>query len=154
MKLRDYVINTDTLAILPYQNNSSIVYEKNQMVLVSKRPQSIIKSNCLRFGSSYKGRLTCTERLTGNTYKAPILIIDQDNVIFFPTVSPRLNNCSWISLNNIEKCYFDNKNNTSKIEFNNHQEVIFNVSINILNNQIYKASRLEYIIRKNKAVLG
>lgn len=150
MNNRYYIINTNTLAILPYLDNCSIIYEVDKTVVINKKPNNIIKDNCIRNGSSLKGRLDSTVILTGNSYKAPILISEENNIIFFPTASPRLKTCSWISLNNINNYYFNELNKLSVINFCNNISVSINTSLNVINNQVYKASRLEYIIRKNK----
>ena len=148
--MKNYIINSDTLAIMPYLNNYSIIYERNKMRIIRKRPNSIINFNCKLHGSSYEGRLVGTSTLIGITYKAPISI--DDNMVFFPTSSPRLKDCSWINSYNVSTIYYDDKSNTSKIKFVNDKHISFNVSLNILTNQLFKSSILESKIKKNKVL--
>lgn len=147
--MNKYLINEETYAILPFDKKYSIIYEKNNEIKIRKRPTTIISNNCLLYGSSIDGRFKSTEYSTGITYKPPILLNDKSNSIFFPTASPRLNRCGWINLNSIKKIFKDSNNGT-KIEFINNKIVRLAVSFNIINNQILKASRLEYILRQNK----
>ena len=70
-------------------------------------------------------------------------------MVFFPTTSPRLKECSWINSYNVVNIYYDDKNNTSKINFINNKVICFNVSLNILNNQLLKSYVLESKIKKN-----
>jgi competence protein ComK len=146
--MNNYLINRETLAILPY-NDQSIVIEKNKKFIVKKNPNNIIKANCNMYGSSYAGRLDGTKKLTGYTYKAPIIIEDKTNTIFFPTSSPRLKNASWINLDNVEYAYHEK--NANKIMFNNGFSMKINTSLNVLNNQILRATRLSSILAKNNA---
>ena len=144
--MNNYLINKDTLAIIPYLDQS-IVFEKTRKFLVKRNPNTIIRANCSMHGSSYSGRLDGTKKLTGYTYKAPIIIEDKNNTVFFPTSSPRLKNVSWINLDNVEYAYKDKTNN--KIMFSNGISIPINTSLNVLNNQILRATRLSSKIIKN-----
>ena len=86
--------------------------------------------------------------MTGVTHKAPILVEDSHNIIFFPTSSPRLSNCGWISLNNIDS--FRPYDDESLIRFNNNLTLQVSASNKIINNQVLRATRLESIIYKRK----
>ena len=145
--MKNYIISSDTLAIMPYLKHYSIIYEKEKIKIIKKRPNNIINFNCRLHGSSYQGRLSGTSTLIGCNYKAPITI--DNNMVFFPTTSPRLKECSWVNSNNISNIYFDNKSNTSKVNFINNKVISLNVSINILNNQLLKSYILDSKIKKN-----
>lgn len=149
--MKDYVINSSTLAIIPIDSSKSLVYEGETSFIVNKRPNVIIKKNCLYYGSTYEGRVKCTEILTGYSYKAPILVKEEENLIFFPTTSPRLKDCGWLSLNNIEKLDRSNDQFLSRVVFYNKLFIKLPVSFNILNNQILRSTQLEAKLRKNKA---
>lgn len=148
--MKDYVINADTLAIIPCENNMSMVYEGEKIIIVNSKPNNIIKMNCLRNGSTLSGRQKGTENMTGDVYKVPIVVRESDSLIFFPTSSPRLKSVSWISLNNIDRTYYDKVNCLSIVIFMNSVKVEFNVSLNIINNQIFRATRLEHNLWRNK----
>ena len=143
-----YKINTDTLAIVPINRKKSKVYENQNIIIVKKNSNKIIEENCEYFGSSYAGRKKGTMDLIGVTHKAPILIEDSQNIIFFPTSSPRLNDCNWISLNNVDS--FLPHDDDSIITFQNNLSIQVNVSNKVINNQILRATRLESVASKRK----
>lgn len=144
--MQNYEINEKTLAILPYSNNKSIVYEDTNSFILEKPVNKIMDNSCRNYGSTIEGRQKGTSALTGITYKVPIIISEEKNVIFFPTSSPRLKECGWISLNNINKFY--SSNGKILVEFINKEIVELDISHNILKNQILNASLLESSIRK------
>ena len=99
--MMNYEICEDTLAILPFESGKARVIETHGELIVNKTPMEIIEDSCLYFGSTYDGRHTATKYLLGISYKSPIIIEESRNIIFFPTNSPRQQDCCWISLKNI-----------------------------------------------------
>lgn len=146
--VENYEINSATLAIMPINENTSRVIEGDNEYIVNKATTSIIDDSCKFFGSSYQGRFEGTKSVLGVNYKAPILIEETREIIFFPTISPRLKECKWISLKNVDK-YFKNGYN-SKIIFKNGRELELDISYPSLENQILRSTRLESIIRNRK----
>ena len=144
-----YKINPKTLAIMPISKKRSKVYESDNVIIVEKSVQKLISENCEYYGSSYSGRKKGTMELIGVTHKAPILIEEHNNLIFFPTSSPRLNDCGWISLKNIESYYpYDDE---SVIRFQNNLTLQVKASNRIVDNQVLRATRLESILLKRKS---
>ena len=144
----DYEVSRDTLAILPIDKNTTKVIELDCEIIVKESAFDIINKSCMYFGSSYQGRFKGTKSLIGVSHKAPIIIEETKGLIFFPTVSPRLEDCSWICLNNIknsEKC-----NEISKIIFDTGYELDVDISHRSLKNQILRATHLESVLRKRK----
>ncbi len=146
--LQSYEINNGTLAIIPINENTSKVIEFEEEYIINKPCFEIINDSCNYYGSTYQGRYEGTKNMLGMSYKLPIIIEESKNIIFFPTTSPRLINCSWVSLNNL-KTYLRN-NNSSDIIFKNDSIVNFDISIFSLESQILRASRLESILRSRK----
>jgi len=144
--LKDYEINEKTLAILPYDKNKSVIYEDKDSYILEKSVNKIMDESCRYYGSTFEGRQKGSSTLTGITYKVPIIISEENNMIFFPTNSPRLKECGWISLNNLNRYY--EKENKIILEFMNKEVVELSISENIIRNQILKASFLESAIRK------
>ena len=147
--MNKYNITDNTVAILPMGNKQSIIYEVDNIVVINSNPNNIIKYNCVVNGSSYDIRVNYYRNITGNSYKSPVLI--KNNILFFPTCSPRVKKVSWINLKYINNIYFNNKNNKSVIVFSNGNKINFNESFRSLNNQILKASRFEFLLRKKEA---
>jgi len=148
--MKNYEINKDTLAVVPFSKYKTIIYENHDCFIVELKASKIMDKSCRFFGSSFEGRQKGTTSLTGLTYKVPIVVCEEENIIFFPTSSPRLKDCAWFSLNNINR-YFDKKEKTM-VEFINNETLETPVSYNILNNQILRASRLDSTIRKRRNI--
>lgn len=144
--MTNYEINRETLAIIPIDENTSKVIEMEREFIVYNNIMSIIDNSCRYFGSSYNGRFLGTKRLMGISHKSPIIIEETSKMIFFPTTSPRIGKCAWISLNNI-KDYKKNYGNTI-IYFSCGKDLELEISYGIIDNQILRASRLEMIITK------
>lgn len=144
--MKDYEITSKTLAVIPFSKNKTIVYEDHDCFILDQRVSKVMDKSCRYYGSSIEGRQKGTTTLTGITYKVPIVISEDNNIIFFPTSSPRLKDCGWISLNNLNR-YF-NQNERILLEFTNQETLELALSYNILNNQVLRASKLESSMRK------
>ena len=83
-------------------------------------------------------------------YKLPIVIDDFNNLIFFPTSSPRFGQCLWISLNNISS-YLKN-DDKSRLLFYNDVCLDLEISYYSLENQIFRVTMLDSLMRKRKNV--
>lgn len=139
--LKEYEINSGTMAIIPIDDNKSKIYEDDVEYIINKNSNKIIEDNCKFYGSSYKGRCDGTKYLTGIKSKYPIIIEETRNIIFFPTSSIRNNDNVWISLNKI-KSYNKNEYGTN-IVFNNNKKIDLNISIYSLENQYCRANLLK-----------
>ena len=139
----NYEINSATLAIIPLDNSTSMIYEEDTEYVVKKSSNSIIKDNCEFYGSSYQGRCVGTKTLTGIKSKFPIIIEESRNIIFFPTSSSRTKQSSWIALNKIKS--YSRKEYISEVEFKNNNKIDLDISYYSLENQICRA-----IILKSK----
>lgn len=145
-----YKINNRTNAIIYDGVGGSIIFEvDNTIYIPNVLPTIIIKRNCINYGCTYEGRLKNTEILTKYKYKAPILVRELGNIIFFPTNSPRLKDCCWINLNNISKYY--KYNNMIRIVFLDNIFIDIDVSFYVINNQFLRATNFADKLRKNKA---
>jgi len=145
--MNEYEVNEETLALVP-QKNKTKVYELSRTFIVDKSVNKIMEESCQYFGSTLVGRQKGTFNLIGVTHKAPVIIEESREIIFFPTTSPRLQTCSWISLKNIDR-YYSKKNNIC-IEFKNKTQLELDLSYGIIDNQVLRATRLESVLRKRK----
>ncbi len=94
------------------------------------------------------GRHEGTKSVLGINYKSPIVVEESNEIIFFPTASPRVEECHWISLKHVDK--FEKNGLKTKILFKNGQELNLNVSYGSLENQLLRATRLQSIMRDRK----
>ena len=146
--MSEYEINDDTLAIIPLGEYKSKIIEKTRTFIVNEPPIKVIDNSCQYFGSSYQGRFLGTKTLIGISHKAPIIVEESREIIFFPTSSPRLYNCAWISLKNLQNYKRNNKSTT--LIFNNGHLLDINISYGMIDNQVLRAARLESVLRLRK----
>lgn len=145
----NYEISRGTLAIVPSEGDSSMIYEDETQYIVPEKPFKIMEDSCKYFGSTYEGRKNGARNILGAEYKVPIVVEDENNLIVFPTTSPLAEDCVWISLKrvkNIEKNDF----NTTKVIFDNNTEIVVDCSYRTMENQLSRASRLDLILRNHK----
>ena len=149
--MKNYTINKNTLAIVPIGKKKSKVYESSNVLIINKSTIKIIEESCEYYGSTYEGRKKGTSNLIGITHKPPIIIENSQCLIFFPTASPRIKDCSWISLNNLDTyAPFDQD---STIRFFNNLTIKLPISKRILDNQVLRATRVESVIKKKEKLL-
>lgn len=149
----DYVVNYETLVIMPYGNNKSRVYEFDDEFIVNKEVSEIIKNSCLYFGSSLDGRKEGTKHLINCEMKVPIIIEDSQNLIIFPTFSYRNKKNVWISYNNLLK-YSKLDNEHTKLSFKQAKDVTVEIKYNIIDNQIIRCIKLESVLNKRRLCLN
>ena len=148
--MKNYEISKNTLAIIPIGEKKSKIIEKDNSYVIDETPNRLMDSSCRYYGSTIGGRQKGTSSLTGITYKVPIIVQEENSIIFFPTTSPRLKKCCWVCLNNIESYYYDFEKKTCVIIFDNSKKIELDISYCVLNNQILKSHRLESIVNKHK----
>lgn len=144
----NYIINSDTLAIIPIGFNKSRVLELDNEFVINTNPTKIIKNSCLYFGSSLEGRMEGTKYLLNCHYKLPILLSEFNNLIAFPTLSFKSNDCCWLILNNIKEYYKDNK--TTNIVFDNNKMININTTLSSFENQFFRSIRFKELLNKNR----
>ena len=146
----NYEINEGTLAIIAKENASSKILEDDREYVINSTPYEIMDYSCKYFGSSLEGRKEGTKAILNIEYKVPIIVENSMNLIFFPTNSPDSADCIWISLKNIKTIKEDDFNST-RIIFNNDIEITIPISKRTIENQIFRASRLDLIMRNRKS---
>lgn len=146
--MKSYKITENTLAIVPLSKRKTVIYENHDYFILDKNVSSVINENCEYYGSSIDGRLKGTYAMLGFGYKAPIVMSEQDNMIFFPTCSPRLKECSLINLGNIKKIVPDDEKTT--IKFLNDEEINIDATYNIIRNQYFKSLSLDNALKNRK----
>lgn len=142
-----YEINKGTMCLIQNEDGTTKIIEKEGEYIINKNIHKIIDESCKSFGSSLKGRCEGTSKLTGIRYKVPIVISEYLSIIMIPTGSTRGDICHWISLSSIKSIEKSN-NNLANITFNNGKKIELDVSYFIMQNQLAKAARLDYYLRK------
>ena len=144
----DYEINRNTIMIIPVNDKQSRVIETDTEYIVDADAYSIMERSCLYFGSSFEGRLSSSKEMLGSIYKAPILIEESRNIIFFPIKSCVVRQNAWISLNNLVSY---NKNDKKTIvTFKNDKQMLIDAPYFSIDNQVLRSTMLESILRRRK----
>ena len=144
--MKNYEINDETYAVIGKNGGRCEIIESDFNYDVEKDAYSVMDESCEYYGSSYKGRLKAAKSILNCSYKLPILIEESTFLIFFPIKSSLEEDCVWINLNkikNIEKV--DSKTN---IIFENNKNLLVDASKMSIENQIYRSTRLENLLRK------
>ena len=146
--LKEYEINASTLMIIPYRTDYAKVIERDRIVFVKRKPKQIIDDSCKFFGNNYQGRCMGTKYLINVTVKAPIIIEETKKVIFFPTRSPRDENCVWVSANNLQR--FIKRDDKTVLVFGENNMYEINSSYYIIDNQVTRCIKLEKALNESK----
>lgn len=146
--MKDYFINNDTLALFPLGKKKTVAYEKHDCYIIDQKLSKIMDNNCRYNGSSMEGRIKGTYDINGFSYKAPIIVSENQPTIFFPTCSPRLKECAWINLSNIERII--NLDEKCRIVFLNNESLEVNTTYRIINNQYLKSLSLKNSFKNRK----
>lgn len=147
--IEEYFINEDTLLLVPKDKKTTKIYDINGEYIIKKNIFDVVDESCQYYGSNYNGRYVSAKKTLDMDYKLPIIIDEVKEVVLFPTCSPKLNNCIWICVNNVEN-YSKNKKN-SVIKFTNGKTYDVNITINVLENQILRATMLLMKLKKRKS---
>jgi len=148
--MNEYFINKGTCAIVPVDKNTSRIIELDDEFIVNRSVKDIIDESCKYFGSSYLGRFEGSKNILKMSYKLPIVVEEYNSIIFFPTSSPRFDDCIWISLNNISN--YKKIGDGTELLFGEETKFFIKTSYYSLENQIFRATLLESLIRRRKDV--
>ena len=146
--MENYEINSKTMAIIPITDRVSHIIEEENDFFINQNSFDIVDKSCRYFGSSYEGRHIGTISMLGISYKTPILVEETQNIIIFPTLTPKDEKCSWILLDKIEN--YKKLDKKSMIKFKNGYELNLDISYGSLENQIYRSTMLDSIVRKRR----
>ncbi|WP_059282390.1 competence protein ComK [Bacillus coahuilensis] len=145
---QSYVMTEDIMYLIPYKMNEqmgSLIVEQNAKYFCPLSPTKIIRQSCEYFGSDYWGRKKGTKSIIQVTHKSPIIIDNRLGIFLFPTTSPRLPECIWIS----EAYIHSHKVVDSKrviLHFYNGETLSLAISRYSLMNQIRRTAELKMAI--------
>lgn len=145
-----YEINDETLAIMPFSKDKARVLEESDEYIVDEMPYSIMEDSCKYFGSSFEGRVLGSKDILGSVYKAPVIVEESQNLIFFPTGALDSSSVSWISYKKIKNVEKHGKK--SRITFNNGETIIVDCPYFSIKNQIFRCNMLDSISSNRKIV--
>ncbi|WP_078381512.1 competence protein ComK [Sutcliffiella halmapala] len=154
----EYEINRYTMAILSVEKGGKLyskVLEVEGELFVDLTPLMIVENSCSYYGSNYEGRKQGSRMVAGLTHKPPIAIDPMSDLYFFPTSSPKNDECNWISLHHVLESHPTTISNTY-VKFMNKEEVELPLSPQSFEKQMQRASflRTRLYQRVNGHVIG
>lgn len=150
MEKEIYEITTKTCALIAKDYKTTEVIENDNTFIINKTPIQILKESCEYYGSSLEGRIKGSKTLLGMCYKLPIIIESSNEIIFFPTMSPYNEDCSWISVKNIKD--YKAVDNNVIVKFTNDEKEMFPITHEMLENQMFRATKLMLLLRNRKNI--
>lgn len=131
-----YQINERTLVLLPayHLDYQTIVYEKNQRLLIDQSPLNLIKAACIDGGATYQGRKDAVKQLFNIRQKVPIPIQPHRNIYAFPTESPTNHSCKWVFPLHIQT--YSNDEDGVTLNFNKDTIIPIGISLHKLHRQL------------------
>lgn len=151
LKLSTYKINPLTMILLSekdeFGHTYSRILEEDGQFIVAKSPSQLIEEACERFGSNLEGRQEGTTLVSGYVHKPPISIDPYNGLYFFPTVSPSLDTCDWISHTHVSKIITETERGTELL-FTNNQIVLIDISKRTLKNQILRTAQYRHMLNQ------
>ncbi len=147
--MEEYEINESTNALIPLTENKTKVIEDYRSCEINKKTLKIVDESCKYFGSSYQGRFEGAKKMLGpKIYKAPIIVEESKEMIYFPTGSSRAADCAWFSLKKVKNV--ERKGYNTLVEFQSNQKIEVKISFESFQNQLLRASYLSTILRERK----
>ncbi len=143
-----YEVNSKTCALIALSAKKCEVIEKDKIFVIERPTKEILKNSCEYYGSTYEGRVQGSKKQLGMCYKLPIIIESSNDLIMFPTTSANNDNCCWIALNNITS--YEKQDNNVIIKFEGNVKQLFHMSLESLENQIFRATKLMLLMRNRR----
>lgn len=148
-KKGDFEITSQTLALIatttPYGKVTTEVLETHSKREIPVHPSRLVDDACRYFAASLPGRLAGTKQVAGFTHKPPIVISQSMGIYFFPTISPKRKDCSWIAHSHIHSFDSNDGYNTT-IHFTNGTSIVVPVSPGMIANQIQRTAQFRFLL--------
>ena len=148
MDIENYEINRDTCALININGEATQVLEKTHEYIITKSTYEVMDNSCAYYGSSLDGRIKGTKMILGSNYKLPIVIEEKNDIIFFPTTGSNNGNCSWVSLNHIQK--YEPYKGYTKVKFYDGKTIVLKMSCPSFETQLFRAMRLQKILEERR----
>ncbi len=123
------------------QKQTVLTFEDGSMEQVNQSPVSYLEHLCIRNCSTLQGRQDAFRLLTGYHAKAPVLISEQLDYLYFPTVSQEKNDCVWVDESRIIKCKKVDAWHTT-IFFTSGFRKDLEVNVRVIRNQLNRCEEL------------
>ncbi|WP_102692964.1 competence protein ComK [Rummeliibacillus pycnus] len=142
-----YTVNENTMAFIPFYDGEgkikTNILEVEDFKDSQLTPIELVDRNLRFFGSSLKGASEGTRYVLGEVNMYPVIMNLKHQLVWFPTISPKKNDCVWLALNHI-KSYKKNKNQSTEILFTNGSSLTIEVRFSSFDRRINRACALKF----------
>ncbi|WP_397537212.1 competence protein ComK [Rummeliibacillus pycnus] len=142
-----YTVSDNTMAFLPDFDGvggfKTTILEVDDLKECHLNPVELLDQNLRFFGSSLRGASEGTRYILGEVNMYPVIMNLKHQLVWFPTRSPKKNDCVWLALNHI-KSYKRNKNQSTKIIFTNGSSLNIEVSFSSFEMRMNRAYALKF----------
>lgn len=141
-------IDTDTLVVQPIFENAlkTHIITTHGSYTSSFSQLELLNLACMRYFSTYEGRIQASRYQTSFHRKTPLLVAE-NGIFAFPTMSPLNAECMWIFNHS-----FKSKKHTDKstiLQYDNGVEIVVNASVHTIEKQ---RQRMIVMIYKQKSL--
>ncbi|WP_257351950.1 competence protein ComK [Pseudalkalibacillus decolorationis] len=152
--VKDYLINVDTMVILPhfdrFGNLYSMVCEVNRRFYVEEKPSEIINNSCLFNGSSFQGRVEGAIHITKYNRMVPIMICNRQGIYFFPTQSSKSNYCIWFAHDHIE-AIAPKDADSCEVILSNKQAILIKSSKAVIETKVNRTAQYRHLVNQRES---
>lgn len=141
-----YAINKNTFFIKTDEKNNTKIVEKGKIVNKKEDPLTIISDSCSYYRYSLAYRIDESKKIFKTNYKTPVIIDNEEKIIFFPIKSITSKENIWISYNNL--ITFIRKKHNTLLIFCDGTTITVSVNYGIISSQVSKCFMLEKKLKK------
>jgi len=156
-KLTDYVMNYNTVLLLPKTNEFGELYtfvlDKNSSFDVKLGPTDLIDFNLKYYGSSLKGAREGANMILGVGKMSPVMINEKLDLYWFPSKSSAKEDCIWFALHHIKET-IKLPNTHTKVIMSDGDIIIVEMSKTSFDKKIQKAYNLKGKIESRTKIIS
>lgn len=140
-----YRITKRTVAILPcydIMKQSRIILEDGTEISTPLRPYQLLQLSCRQYNSSIEERIFVAKRVAGVKGKVPVVIEPTSGLVFFPTKSPKREDCEWYAWSHVRDIATVDETTHGVIITQDGHRIQTNATAYVLKNQIKATGEL------------
>lgn len=141
-----YTINKNTYVIKTEDKNTTKIIEMGKTLNKKEDPATIISDSCSYYRYSLNYRVEESKKIFKSNYKNPIIVDNENKIIFFPIKSITAKENTWVSYNNLVT-FLRKKHNTILVFFDG-STIIVPVNYSIISSQVSKCFILDKMLEK------
>lgn len=142
-----HIVDENTMAFIPTFDGTGIIktsiLEVDSLKECHLNPLELVDRNLMLFGSSLKGASEGTRYILGKVNMYPVIMNLKHLLVWFPTMSPKKNDCVWLALDHI-KSYKKHNNQSTEIQFTNGSSLNLQISYRTFEKRMHRAYTLKF----------